>query len=153
VGRAIGVEEALRILQQAADAGLVHSSGNYRNGNHYICNCCTCCCAVLRAVAEFSMPTAIARSDFTMTADEEACIACESCVDLCQFGALAVPDDTCVVDDGRCVGCGVCASACPVDALSLCRRAADQHVPVPVNEHAWMRERAEKRGISLSDVL
>jgi ferredoxin len=153
VGRAIGKEEALRILQEAADAGLVHSAGNYRDDNHYICNCCTCCCGVLRAVAEFGMPTAIARSDFHMTVEEEACIACESCVEVCPFSALAVPGETCVVNDGRCVGCGVCAAACPVDALALRRRAPSEHVPVPVNRDAWMRERAERRGISLSDVL
>ncbi|MBN1933590.1 MAG: 4Fe-4S ferredoxin, partial [Anaerolineae bacterium] len=41
VARAISKKEALHILRQAADAGLVHSAGNYRDGNHYICNCCT----------------------------------------------------------------------------------------------------------------
>ena len=153
VGRAIDKEEALRILQEAADAGLVHSAGNYRDGNHYICNCCTCCCGVLRGVAEFSLPTAIARSDFYMTVDGDACIGCESCVDLCQFGALSVPDDVCVVDYGRCVGCGVCVSACTVDALSLRRRAEGEHVPVPANQRAWVEERAENRGISLADIL
>ncbi len=153
VGRAIGKAEALQILQEAADAGLVHSAGNYRDGNNYICNCCTCCCGVLRGVAEFGMPTAVARSDFYMTVDEELCVGCEGCVEVCQFGALAVPDGLCTVDYGRCVGCGVCVGACPVDALSLRRRDEGEHVPLPVSHRAWMQERAEKRGISLADVL
>jgi electron transport complex protein RnfB len=34
--RAIAKEEALRILHEAEDAGLVHSPGNYRDGNYYI---------------------------------------------------------------------------------------------------------------------
>ena len=113
----------------------------------------TCCCAVLRGVAEFGMPTAVARSDFYMTVDPDLCIGCASCVELCQFGALAVPDDLCVVDYGRCVGCGVCASSCPVDALSLRRREAGDHVPVPVSNYEWWQVRADNRGIPLSDVL
>lgn len=36
VSRAISKEEAFRILREAEDAGLVHSPGNYRDGNHYI---------------------------------------------------------------------------------------------------------------------
>jgi electron transport complex protein RnfB len=36
VARPIDKEEALRILRQAQDAGLVHSPGNYRDGNTYI---------------------------------------------------------------------------------------------------------------------
>jgi electron transport complex protein RnfB len=34
--QAISREEALRILGEAEDAGLVHSPGNYQNGHHYI---------------------------------------------------------------------------------------------------------------------
>jgi ferredoxin len=153
VGRAISKQEALQILQEAADAGLVHSAGNYRDGNHYICNCCTCCCGVLRAVAEYSRPTAIARSDFYMTVDERLCIGCASCVGRCSFDALSVPGEVCVVDEGRCVGCGVCAVACPVDALTLARRAEEERVPVPPNHKAWLRERAERRGITLDGLI
>ncbi len=36
VDRPITKEEALRILHEAEDAGLVHSPGNYRDGNYYI---------------------------------------------------------------------------------------------------------------------
>jgi Pyruvate/2-oxoacid:ferredoxin oxidoreductase delta subunit len=151
--RAVSKEEALQILQEAAEAGLVHSTGNYRDGNHYICNCCTCCCGVLRGVAEFGMPTAIARSDFAVVVDADLCIGCENCLERCQFGALAVPEGLCTVDYGRCVGCGVCVSSCPVDALSLRRREEDELVAVPVDNDAWLQVRADRRGISLSDVL
>ena len=34
--RAISKEEALRLLHEAEEAGLVHSPGNYRDGNNYI---------------------------------------------------------------------------------------------------------------------
>ena len=153
VDRAITKEEALRILRQAEEAGLVHCPGNYRDGVHYICNCCTCCCGILRGVAEFGIPTAIARSDFRAVVDAEVCVGCGDCVERCQFGALAVPEDVCVVDHARCVGCGLCVIVCPTDALSLERRPEGEAPLLPANRNEWMAQRAKDRGISILDVL
>jgi ferredoxin len=153
VTRALTKEEALQILCEAEEAGLVHSTGNYRDRHHYICNCCTCCCAVLRSVAEFEVPAAVARSDFYAVIADEACIGCGDCVERCQFGALSVPDDVCVVDETRCVGCGVCAVVCPAEAISLARRPEGETGPLPSNIKEWMAQRAEQRGIPLSEIL
>jgi electron transport complex protein RnfB len=153
VDRAITKEEALRILHEAEEAGLVHCPGNYRDNVHYICNCCTCCCGILRGVAEFSIPTAIARSDFYALVDAEVCIGCGECVDRCQFGALAVPEDVCEVDYTRCVGCGLCVTVCPTDALRLERRPEGEITPPPADIKEWMVQRAQERGISIFDVL
>jgi ferredoxin len=153
VDRAISKEEALQILREAEEAGLVHSTGNYVERHYYICNCCTCSCGILRGVAEFGAPTAIAKADFRAVVDAQACIGCEDCVDRCQFGALSVPDEVCAVDEVRCVGCGVCATVCSTDALSLERRTVDELPATPANVREWRRRRAEARGISLADVL
>jgi Pyruvate/2-oxoacid:ferredoxin oxidoreductase delta subunit len=153
VDRAISKEEALRILGEAEEAGLVHSTGNYVAGPYYICNCCTCCCGILRGVAEFGVPTAVAKADFRAVVDAEACIACGDCLESCQFGALSLPDEVCLVDDVRCVGCGVCATVCPTEALHLERRPEGEVAPPPASRGEWGRLRAEERGISLAEVL
>ena len=153
VERAISKEEALRILHQAAEAGLIHSTGNYVSRHYYICNCCTCCCAIMRGVAEFGMPTAVAKADFRAAVDVELCIGCGDCTDRCQFDALSVPDAVCVVDDGRCVGCGVCAATCPTGALRMERRPEGEVPAPPADIKAWGQRRAEARGIPLSEVL
>ncbi len=153
VDRAIAKEEALDILRQAEETGLVHSTGNYRDRHHYICNCCTCCCGVLRGVAEFDIPTAIAHSDFRALVDAEICVACGDCVERCQFGALSVSDETCRVDPTRCVGCGLCATVCPTGALELERRPAGEVPTPPANIKEWMTLRAQARGVSTSDIL
>lgn len=150
--RAISKEEALRILREAEEAGLVHSTGNYREPHYYICNCCTCCCGILRGVAEFGVPTAVAKADFRAVVDAELCIACGDCVARCQFDALTV-DEVCEVDDLRCVGCGVCAVVCPTDALYLERRSAGDVPPPPADIKEWGMQRAQERGISLEEVL
>jgi len=151
--RPITKEDALHILRQAEESGLVHSTGNYRDGHFYICNCCTCCCGILRSVAEFEVPTALARSGFRSVVDAELCAGCGDCVERCQFGALAVLEDVCVVDYGRCVGCGLCASACPTGALRLERRPEGELSPLPTDLKEWTVQRAQERGVSIFDVL
>jgi ferredoxin len=145
--RAITKEEALAILAEAEEAGLVHSPGNYQDGNHYICNCCTCCCGVLRSISEFGIPSAVASSDFVAVVDGDLCAACGDCLDRCQFGALDLPGDTCLVDVGRCVGCGQCITVCPTGALVLSRRPEGEIPPPPANFRDWMSKRAEARGL------
>jgi ferredoxin len=153
VSRPITKEESLRILHEAEEAGLVHSSGNYRDGHFYICNCCTCCCGVMRGLSEFGIATAIARSDFYSVVDEELCIGCGDCIERCQFGALSMPEYVCVVDYARCVGCGLCATVCATEALHLERRSEGEVPPPPADLKEWMVQRAQAREISIFDVL
>jgi len=153
VDRAISKEEALQILHEAEEAGLIHSTGNYVGPHFYICNCCTCCCGIMRGVAEFGVPTAVAKADFRAMVDTETCIGCGDCRERCQFDALSVPDDTCVVDEVRCVGCGICATVCPTGALYLERRPEGDVPATPADVKEWGQRRAAARGISLSEVL
>jgi electron transport complex protein RnfB len=150
VTRAITKEDALQILREAAEAGLVHSSINYRDHPYYICNCCTCCCGILRGVSEFGIPTAIAHSDFRSTVDAEVCSGCGACIDRCQFGALSVHEECCTVDYDRCVGCGVCVRACTTGALRLERRRENEVSPQPADQLDWLNRRAQQRNIELS---
>jgi ferredoxin len=150
--RTITKEEALRILREAQESGLVHSAGNYRTGNHYICNCCTCCCGILRGVAEFAIPTAVARSDFRAVVDVDRCIGCGECIDRCQFEALSVPKDVSTVDYARCVGCGLCVTVCPVEAMHLERRPAGAVPLPPANEDEWRTQRTESRVVPSPDL-
>ncbi len=152
VTRPISKEESLRILRESADAGLVHSTMNQKGQIFYICNCCTCCCGILRGVKEFGIPTAVARSDFHVVVDANACAACVACVERCQFEALSVDGDVCVVDYDRCVGCGVCVSHCSFDAMMMERRPEGELPEPPADRRDWLTERADARGIALSDI-
>jgi len=148
VTRPISREEALTILRQTEEDGLVHTTGNYRDGIHYICNCCTCCCAVLQGMVEFEVPNAVASSGFRSVVQVESCVGCGDCVERCPFGALSVPDDVCVVDAARCVGCGLCVPVCPADALFL-ERLPETDAPLLPDDFAeWARLRAQARGLS-----
>lgn len=147
VDRPITTEEALSILSQAADVGLVHTVYNFREGLHHICNCCTCACMFLRAVVEFGRFTGIARSAFQSVVENELCIGCGECIERCPFGALSLQDQVCVVEYVRCMGCGLCAAACPMGALRLERLSEDEMPVLPLDRREWTEQRLGGRGI------
>jgi electron transport complex protein RnfB len=151
IDRAISKEEALHVLHQAEKAGLVHTTTNFGDQPSNICSCCTCSCGILRGVAEFGIPTAIARSDFCTTVEIDLCNGCGDCARHCQFGALSVPEGIGVVDDVRCVGCGLCADVCPTGALHLQRRPAGENPPIPSDFRHWLNRFAEGGAESLPD--
>jgi Na+-translocating ferredoxin:NAD+ oxidoreductase subunit B len=145
VDRVITKEEALQILLATEEAGLVHTAGNYRDGIDYICNCCTCCCGILRGIAEFGIMTAVARSDFHMVVEADLCSGCGNCVGRCQFNALSTPDGVVVVDYTQCMGCGLCMVVCSTDALHLERRPAGEMSRPPANISEWRSQRIALR--------
>ena len=118
LGREITAEEALRILREADESGLVHAGANSKHLSN-ICNCCPCCCAGLKAVASKGHDK---RSHFNALyeaiIDEEECIACEACLERCPVAAIRV-EETAITDRDKCLGCGLCASVCPSEAISL----------------------------------
>jgi electron transport complex protein RnfB len=164
--RALTQEEAMATLRRAADAGLVACVGNNQEGlwhiheglwhSHqglwYICNCCTCSCGLLRAIADLGISNVVARSAFVCQVEDELCIACGLCLDRCQFDALEL-DEVVRVDPTGCVGCGLCVPTCPEKALTLLRRPDDQVVVPPETEKEWLDQRAAARGLDLSKVV
>jgi Na+-translocating ferredoxin:NAD+ oxidoreductase subunit B len=144
VDRAITKEEALEILRTTEEEGLIHSSGNYRDGIEYICNCCTCCCGIMRGIAEYGIQSAIAHSDFQIEFNESACTQCGLCVDRCQFKALSIPDVMLTIDLHHCVGCGLCILVCPTEALSLQKRKSEDIIPKPEDLRDWRLQRLSK---------
>ena len=151
--RAISKEEAVKILRDAEDAGLIHSSTNIRQGHFYLCNCCTCCCAIMRGISQLGLENSMAKSDFYVKVDSEACTGCGTCIERCQFSAMSLVDNVSHVNQRRCVGCGQCTLSCPSNAITLVRTPQDQITPTPQNLIEWMMKRAESRGISLQEVL
>jgi len=143
-GRSITKEEALDILKKSEEAGLVHQTSNTREGQVYICNCCGCCCNILRGINELDLPDSVGRSNYRAAVDPGLCTSCAACQERCQVRAIDI-DSVAVVNE-RCIGCGLCVSACPAEAIKLVRRDEGEIAYVPADEKEWMKKRAESRG-------
>lgn len=144
-GRPIERDEALEILAESRDRGLVQIADNVRHRPTYVCNCCSCCCGQLSAINEFDLP-AVLPSGFAPQLDEDLCKGCSRCARECPVGAISmVParvttqrkrDMLPIIDDDRCIGCGVCAHCCRVAALEMDRTDRPRYVPANSLERA-----------------
>ncbi len=148
-GKVISREEAIRLLEKAEQEGLVHCTYNVAEGQAFICNCCPCCCGLLRGVKELQAPYLLARSNFVAAIDADTCAACGLCAEeRCPMDAIAEEADGAyrVLSD-RCIGCGVCAPTCPTGSIRLVPRAESDRTEPPPNLIEWNLKRAASRGM------
>jgi ferredoxin len=118
VGESLSIDEALRRLALAEEAGLVHTVRNNIKEDMFMCNCCTCCCTAMFLHNQAGYDASFAPSRFRAKVDEDLCTGCGACEDRCAFDAIGI-DQTASVDGTRCMGCGNCVLACPVEAITL----------------------------------
>lgn len=131
-GRLVSQEEALKILDDAERAGLVHMASNTSKYIDFICNCCPCHCGIVKSLQNLEAPSLAAVSGFRLRIHASACIGCGDCVPRCPTKALTLEEGAARVDSRRCIGCGLCNSACPSEALSMERR---EDAPIPPWDH------------------
>jgi NAD-dependent dihydropyrimidine dehydrogenase PreA subunit len=128
--RAIGREEAHRVLESAEKAGLVHTSSNSADRASFICNCCPCCCIILTSRTRLNLSQGFATSGFKPQVDSSTCTGCRICADeRCPMSAIEIKNDVAVIDIEKCIGCGLCVTACPANAMTLVRRSEQPDIP------------------------
>lgn len=154
----IGSKEGLSILDECQRAGLAQTGDNVQRNVGYICNCCGCCCGMMRAIRSFDLNHAIVSSNWIASVKNENCTGCGLCVKACPAGALANED---YVLDGRrkrraalsedlCLGCGVCHSVCKKDGIGM--RSRERRVFTPETTFDRIVAMAIERG-KLSNLI
>jgi electron transport complex protein RnfB len=128
--RQISKEEGMKVLDQAESAGLVHTSNNSADRAHLICNCCPCCCTVLRGRIQLKHPHAFEPSRFEARVNSDDCTACAVCADeRCPMKAIEIKDNAAIVNAAECIGCGLCVTGCPTGAIELTERKEVPSIP------------------------
>jgi electron transport complex protein RnfB len=151
-GRLITKEEAIQILRQAEKEGLVHSSWNVQKGHSFVCNCCPCCCAIMRGLKEFKAPHILAKSNFVAHINKERCSSCGICrEERCPMDAIIEEAGSYRVLADRCIGCGVCTITCPAEAITMKPRPEKEREEPPATLTEWKTKRAGSRGIELKN--
>ena len=150
--------ESLRILREAQAAGLAQTGDNVKREVGYICNCCGCCCGMMRAFRTHGMTNAIVSSSWIMEVDHAKCGGCGKCAASCPVEVIGMVEvdergrrrKKAVPDASLCLGCGVCHSACRLGAISM--RPRERKVFTPEDTFERVVAMAIERG-KLADLL
>ena len=144
----ISREEALATLDRVEEIGLVHTVSNVVKGVSYVCNCCGCCCGILRGINDYGIENSVAQANYVAFIDPEECLGCGTCAVRCQVHAISSSDGISVVNRERCIGCGLCATSCPNNVARLQRKPDQQIVNPPADFSTWGRQRLINRGLA-----
>ena len=148
ISRAISKEEARSILLRSEEEGLVHCSTNVSGGQLFICNCCTCCCGVMKHITKYDNPRAVTKSNYYAVNDADKCNDCGICVGRCQVHAIRIEKGVALINRERCIGCGLCVTKCATGSLSLAAKSPGEATPVFFDEVAMLQAVGKARGSS-----
>lgn len=128
IGREISAAQALDILRECEELGLMHLTENSEHPR-VICNCCSCCCVFLRAMSAHGKEHVVASSRYVAIVDPGLCEGCGTCEGRCHVAAITLSEGRAHVLEAQCLGCGLCVSTCPAGAVTLQLRLLPTAVP------------------------
>ena len=111
-----------RNVAEAEGGHGVEDTGKFLSG----CFCCECCCIAVKS-AQYGIGGGTGMGGdntgplegMMITVDEDKCIGCGKCVEVCPFNLRILEEGKSSVDPKRCVGCGRCLKVCPEKAISI----------------------------------
>jgi len=156
--RSISKKEAMDILLKSKEAGLAQTGDNVQRKVGFICNCCGCCCHLMRAMKTFDIHPGIITSNWIMDVDISKCKGCGECAKACPIDAINIEKIHegdkkkmwAVGNEEVCLGCGVCSTVCKTGASTM--KSRPQRVLVPETVFDQRIAMALERG-KLSDLL
>ena len=137
-GREITKDEALEMLRNATEEGLVHVCDNVEGSLRTICNCCPCCCGFFRVRSASGLETYV-RSNYVACVEADDCIGCGTCEERCPVNAITIVDDLTWVESEKCIGCGICTPTCEGDEAIRLRPRGETSPPPDLQEFLAVR--------------
>ncbi|MFC1607836.1 4Fe-4S binding protein [Candidatus Latescibacterota bacterium] len=143
----ISKERALEVLDETENIGLVHTVRNTEKGVYYTCNCCGCCCGLLRGITEWGIENSVAYANYYSVIDPDDCTGCGKCVERCQVKAISKQGDVAVVEREKCIGCGLCVTGCQTGVAKLEKKPDSEIINPPKDFATWEQDRMKNRGL------
>lgn len=125
IGRKISQDEAIDIVENAIDMGMIPEAIAAKNAD-IMCVCHSECCVntgSLRALGGGNLAWKNWNA-YVLDYDKDICIQCGACIERCPMKAISFGDDGYCIHDATCVRCGQCVSVCPVGARILKARSS-----------------------------
>ena len=142
----ISKEKVFEILDKSEELGLVHTISNVIQGAGYLCNCCGCCCTLLRGINEWGIDESVAAANYYATIDQGECAQCGTCIERCQVNAIAEDEENVpFVNKMKCIGCGICVTGCTAKVVYLHKKPDDEIIQPPEDFVAWEKARHSQR--------
>ena len=123
--REITLDEALRIVRITTERGDIHQIGYFQHGARpfEICNCCTCCCFVLREAKEKNNYAEQLRCGYVAITNAALCTGCGLCEEACPE-VFELQEDVAKVIVGEVPpeaadAARDAADECPVEAITI----------------------------------
>jgi H+/Na+-translocating ferredoxin:NAD+ oxidoreductase subunit B len=136
-GKEMTKDEAMKVMDIAEEAGLIHSVYNNSGVPNVVCNCCGDCCVFYYPLTKYGvLEKGVAKSRFQAEVDKATCKGCQTCVERCPFEAMEmvkIPGERKLkaqVNSEKCFGCGVCAVECESEAIKLVEIRPPEYIPV-----------------------
>lgn len=126
--REIDFQEAMEIIEKCETEGLVHNIDNCTSNIRTLCNCCPCCCIILKSIQR-GEGFAGTPSRYTARFAPDKCRACMTCITRCPTEARELKDGALAVDPKKCIGCGLCVTTCPAGANTMVLRDEKKKIP------------------------
>lgn len=140
----ISKKDALRLIRECKDLGLVQTADHIQTDISFLCNCCSCCCSFYRAGRTFNMTRPIISSNWIAEMDYTKCKGCGDCVKACPSKAIYMLSETeyeekkhwVELDSEMCLGCGACVTTCKNNGITLKHREERVYVPETIFDRA-----------------
>ena len=125
--RKVDYHEAMEILKKCEERGLIHFVQNCEERIRSLCNCCPCCCTVLRSLGRGALIAGMP-SRYAVAVDMGKLKNAENCISRCPVGAWSNVDGKISVNAKKCMGCGLCV-ICSPGAIKMVLREKNADIP------------------------
>ena len=134
LARQVDKQEMLDSLTRAQELGLMLNGDNEKRNVDYICQCCSCCCHLIKSINKFGYQGILVTSGLLPVINKELCKGCGKCVKACPIHAIEKQklengSFSMYVNKERCLGCTICQRTCAQKAILMGR--SDKKVIYP----------------------